>query len=1081
MKRSGSDFARLVEHAFPLKQASLDAVYEKNIRHGHISALHIWPARRPLAACRAALLATLLPDPGVAAKRKELSEQIGGEVVNAIERKRMPSGQIVERVKEETQGGVLHWGRETTNSDVLTSLREDIQSRHGDAPRVLDPFAGGGALPLEAMRLGCAVTAIDINPVAWFVLKCTLQYPRQLSGQKRLFPDFVLEDDEFLELFYKANPHSVGKGKATRKQKETLFAAHDVSRAPAADVAWHVRAWGRRVLARVRRDIAAKYPVYADFEPLKRDHISYERRPMEQVSLDSDGFPAIETLNREFSKQYLDDLRNPRWVAKPAIAYLWARTVKCKNCRATLPLLKTLWLARTNAQRIILEVQPNASADGVEFTIRENVPRSGGNNAQRREHDKRLGAGTMSRSGAKCPCCPAIMTLEDIQLEGQAGRMGRTMTAVAVAGQRLKEFRLPTALERQTGIGTDGEVAAAFERIPFGLPTERIVEDAKRNTWCVQYGIDSFAKLFTERQLIALASLVKHTREMKSELRALEYPQEWTEAICSYVVCSISRLTDFLNCGAQWKLDRATINHLFVRYALPISWDFAEGNVLADLPGGYDICLRKIAVSIDTLFRWRLQAPPPTILRASSATGIPGGAVDLVITDPPYYNAIGYAVLMDYFYVWLRRALHGLSKEHDEAFATPLTPKWDSAADDGELVDDASRHDGDAARSKAAYERGMERVFRRSREVLSDTGRLVVVFAHKDPAAWDSLVSAIIRAGFVVDASWPIQTEQSSRMRALSSAALASSVWLVCRPRRADVRPGWDNQVLAEMRANIGQRLREYWDAGIRGPDFVWAATGPALEAYSKHPAVRKADERGQLLTVGEFLVQVRRMVVDYVVGQVLSGGAMAASDFAAADRLDEVTAYYLLHRNDFGFADAPVGTCILYAVSCGLSDTDLIQTWDLLAKGKEKTREDEDDGSAESEDGSDDEAEVEESGSTMRLKTWDQRKSKSLGYDAPNGRPVPLVDRIHRLMHLWRGGDVHKVDDYIDENGLRRQELFKRVVQSLIELSPRGGDERALLESLSNHIGAKGPKAESAQMEIGFGAHTAGTFSDTH
>lgn len=262
------------------------------------------------------------------------------------------------------------------------------------------------------------------------------------------------------------------------------------------------------------------------------------------------------------------------------------------------------------------------------------------------------------------------------------------------------------------------------------------------------------------------------------------------------------------------------------------------------------------------------------------------------------------------------------------------------------------------------------------------------------------------------------------------------------------------------MRANIKTMLREFWDAGIRGPDFVWAATGPALEAYSKHPVVKKANDPGQVMTVSEFLTHVRRMVVDYVVGRVLSGDHGEGAELAAAERLDEPTAYYLLHRHDFGMEEAPAGACILYAVSCGISDKELADTWDLIAYTKGKAAED----SEEAVEEADADAEVdpdaaEESGSKVRLKTWAQRKGRSLGYDAPGGRPVPLIDRVHCLMHLWKAGDLHKVDEYLDDNGLRRQELFRRLTQSLIELSPAASEERSLLESLSNHIGARGAK----------------------
>jgi hypothetical protein len=256
------------------------------------------------------------------------------------------------------------------------------------------------------------------------------------------------------------------------------------------------------------------------------------------------------------------------------------------------------------------------------------------------------------------------------------------------------------------------------------------------------------------------------------------------------------------------------------------------------------------------------------------------------------------------------------------------------------------------------------------------------------------------------------------------------------------------------MHQNIREKLREFWDAGIRGPDFVWAATGPALEAYSKHPVVKKANEPGPM-TVSEFLNHVRRLVVDFVVGRVLSGDKEGDADSAASDRLDEPTAYYLLHRHDFGMEEAPAGACILYAISCGVSDKELSDTWDIIGFSKGKAAEDE---AEEADADAQSDAETDEdSGNKVKLKTWAQRKGKSLGYEAPGGKPIPLIDRIHCLMHLWKAGDLSKVDGYIDGNGLRRQELFKRLLQSLIELSPHGSEERSLLESLSNHVQARG------------------------
>ena len=1079
-----TDFPRLIEHAFPLKQTSLDSVHEKNVRHGHISTLHIWPARRPLAACRAALIATLLPDPGTPEKRRDLCEKIGGKVIKTIERKKMPGGQVVERVKEETEGGILHWGQETANAADLEWLRQEIRKAYGGrAPRVLDPFAGGGAIPLEAIRLGCETTAVDINPVAWFILKCTLEYPQKLAGQKRPLPAFILDNEEFMDAFYKANPDAEGKGKATKKQKETLFAATKATHGPEADLAWHVRAWGQWVVDRARAELARFYPTYADFEPLKKDRVSYERQPMRVVPLREDCMPDIATLNGDFSADYLAVKDNPRWIAKPTVAYLWARTVTCKNCRATLPLLKTRWLCRKDRKRVLLAMQPTADGSGVAFGIQTDVPVVGGNAAQNREHDRRVSAGTMSRAGAKCPCCAAIMTGQDIQVEARAGRMHRVITAVVVDTPDGKWFRLPTPAEAKLEALAEEMSLKAFSDIPFGPPDEAIPRGASRKGGgsaftVVLYGFDKWKSLFTARQLHALATFVKHTRAVPATLNtklqfsdpagsasgeSLAYPPEWAEAILAALGVGIDRLADRQSMICRWDMGYSKLQGTFTRFALPMLWDFCEGNPLSDTTGNYTSCLEWVAEVFEHSMATGAFSPHATV-SCRSAIQNHSGEIDCIITDPPYYDAIPYSDLMDFFYVWLRRTLHGLSPEIDSVFQAPLSPKWRHETQDGELVDDVSRHGGDATKSKMAYEDGMFRAFVACNSALTTNGRLVVVFAHKHPDAWETLVSAIIRAGFVVDASWPIMTEMSNRQRALAGAALSSSVWMVCKKRPVAARVGWDTAVLEEMREKIRGRLREYWDAGIRGPDFVWAATGPALEAYSKHPAVKKADQPGQIMTVTEFLNHVRRMVVDYVVGQVLSGEKKGEADLAAADRLDEVTAYYLLHRHDFGMQETPSGTCILYAVSCGLSDSALARDWDILAKtGADDVDEDETEVSA----SEDSEEEAESTGGKVRLKTWSQRKNKSLGYEAPNGRSVPLIDRVHRLMHLWKAGDVHKVDEYLDEHGMRRHELFKRLVQSLIELSEAGSDERALLESLSNHIGAKGTKADASQTTL--------------
>ena len=571
---------RLIEVAFPIRQASLDSVHEKNVRHGHISTLHIWPARRPLAASRAALIATLLPDPGDADKRKELLERMAGRVVEKVERKRI-NGRTVEKVKEVTEGGILHWGRE--NGPDIQWFREEIRKAYGGRPpKVLDPFAGGGAIPLEAMRLGCEVTAIDINPVAWFILKCTLEYPHKLAGKTHPLPSFALEDRDFMESFLKSKGfkgvrlktelgrlgHGNGEG-----QLDALPLDDPVTEA---DLAWHVRAWGRWVLAKARRELAARYPTYADFQP-PTQAVDFEAQPMRLLHNDEDGVPILDPLNAGFDADYMRNPRNPRWVAKPTVAYLWARTVRCKQCRETLPLLKTRWLSKKDNKRVLLTMEPDAKGGSVVFGVKADVPRNGANSAQRREHDKRIGAGTMSRTGAACPRCGVIMTMEDIRLEGRARRLGAVMTAVVVDGPKGKEYRLPTNHEREVADVTEEQLLSLFADIPFGLPEEALPSKEALGFRVPLYGFDTWRKLFTNRQLVALGTLIDSIRAI-SELKPYPKETQFSESILAMLAIAIDRAADYMNSLCIWEPAASEIKHTFVRFALPITWDYAEGN-----------------------------------------------------------------------------------------------------------------------------------------------------------------------------------------------------------------------------------------------------------------------------------------------------------------------------------------------------------------------------------------------------------------------------------------------------------------------------------------------------------------------
>ena len=307
----------------------------------------------------------------------------------------------------------------------------------------------------------------------------------------------------------------------------------------------------------------------------------------------------------------------------------------------------------------------------------------------------------------------------------------------------------------------------------------------------------------------------------------------------------------------------------------------------------------------------------------------------------------------------------------------------------------------------------MAESFRLAYDSLYDDGRMVIVFAHKDPTAWETLTTAMIGAGLVVTASWPISTEMQGGVRS-QVASLTTSVWIVCRKRPANAREGRYGQVKREMQKRITERLQYFWDAGIQGPDFVWAAIGPALESYSSYEEVRR--NTGKPFTVREFLTEVRRLVSDFALGQILHGGSTEA--------LDEWTRYYLMHRNYFGSDAAPVGECILLAQAYGVPLSELTAAGiGILKKAS--------------------------SGSALRLLGHADRGSNRLGMPHASGA-LPIIDMIHCIMNLWEAGESAKMNAYFAERGLRESASFRSVSQALIEMSPQGSAERSLWKQSS-------------------------------
>jgi adenine-specific DNA methylase len=495
----------------------------------------------------------------------------------------------------------------------------------------------------------------------------------------------------------------------------------------------------------------------------------------------------------------------------------------------------------------------------------------------------------------------------------------------------------------------------------------------------------------------------------------LGYEKEWQEALWAYLATVLDKCADYGSSLARWESGGEFVVPTFQRFALSVLWDYAETNPLIAVSGSYQNQLGWVLRYVEHALAAVSQSAGLEI-RQQSATNSLDVAVDVVVTDPPYYSAIPYADLADFFYVWLRRTVGELYPGH---FTQPIIEK------EGEIALRKPHADIPEEHTQEWFEDQMAIAFGRAWEVLSADGRMVIVFAHKEPDAWETLTTAMIRTGFTVSASWPIDTERSHRPRAHGSAALASSIWLVCRKRPENAGIGRYRAVRKAMEERVTERLRYFWDIGLSGPDFVWAAVGPALESYSSYSEVKRMD--GSTFTVGEFLKEVRRMVADFALGQILKG--------QSTEGLDEWTRYYLIHRSNFGLADAPVGECILLTQGYGLDLNDLRSERGYIRKG---------------------------SGSDVRLAKWDERTRDDLGRPHPSGG-LPMIDALHHLMQLWAAGALDRLNQYVAEQGLRQHELFWAVAQAILEMAEAKSRERTLLEAIVAWGRGKAPSAEGA------------------
>ncbi len=839
---------KLIEVALPLEAINKAASREKSIRHGHPSTLHLWWARRPLAAARAVIFAQMVDDPSEYGDVLLSDPQRKREAEREL-KKRRPRHQEAEGKKSKTGSrsageldepsewqalrdmaaqiererlfsileDLVRW-ENTTNKRVLERARTEIwqswrrscAAHAGDSraselfdrhvlPAFHDPFAGGGALPLEAQRLGLKAHASDLNPVAVLINKAMIEIPPKFAGKKPVNP-------------------------AWQENRALLAPTWSGARALAEDV----RHYGRWMRDEAERRIGHLYP-------------------------------SVEISSALVSER--PDLKPYDGRKLKVIAWLWARTVKSPNpafANVDVPLVSTFMLSTKKGKEAYVE--PIVEESSYRFSVKVGKP-----------VDMAMAkCGTKLSRGAnfRCVMSGSPIASNYIKAESMAGRMSVRLMAIIVEGDRERLYIQSTLRDEETAHQSE----AAWK------PDQAMNRDTRDLVSGRGYGFFTWADLFTRRQLMALTTFSELVGEAMGRVRRDAAVAGMTddgkplrdggtgaaayaEAVGVYLAFALSKVANTGSSITSWMSDRGAFRETFARQAIPMVWDFAEANPFSGLGGSIDAAIDKGAMAIDAFPACDLGCS-----RQHDAAIQTMSRGKLISTDPPYYDNIGYADLSDFFYVWLRRALKPV---FPELFSTLAVPKGE------ELVASPYRH-GSKADAETFFLNGMTLAMRQLAKLAHPVFPITIYYAFKQSerkgdrgiagTGWETFLEAVIRSGFSITGTFPIRTEGSGRIVARETNALASSIVLVCRRRAADAPAGTRRDFLTALRSELPRAVRLLQTGNIAPVDLAQAAIGPGMAIYTRHARVLNA--AGEPMSVREALALINQTLDEMLAEQ---------------------------------------------------------------------------------------------------------------------------------------------------------------------------------------------------------------------
>jgi len=756
---------RLAEVDFPIAVVSKHSAREKSVRNGHPSTLHLWWARRPLGACRAMLLALLLPDPcdkHCPAEFKKQARAFLARTQGEID----PNGVGLRKAMLNFIGDFSAW-ENSSHPVYLEVSRSLIKAAYPEEmPLVADPFAGGGSIPLEALRLGCDAFASDLNPIACLINKVMLE-AIPCHGHK---------------------------------------------------LAEELRSVAAKIKAVTERELAKFYPP------------------------DPDG-------------------------ARP-VAYLWARTARCEqpNCGCEIPLVRSFWLRKTLPKQALRMKIARYNKKPPDISFEVFAPKT----------DAEVPPSTVFQGKATCPACNSVLQSSRLrsQMIEQQGGVNHLCLLAVVLQARDGEQRTYRPAQRHDLLAL-ARVRRSLAVLPSELrdmiPSEPIPLTELRRVAAPLYGCTSWSSLFTPRQQLALAivaeAIASHTKGF----------------IRDFSVLAFGKVLRHWNTNARWHNGSETVAGAFGRQAIPMSWTFPERSPWAGGAGSLDDAFHGVAAAIDSMERFFVRSGQAVQADACSLP-LPSASTNVWFTDPPYYDAVAYAHLADFFYVWFKRLL-----QSNSAFATALIDKKEEC-----VVDRPHSRSPSQTKTAVWFENKMTAAMSDGFRVLSDDGIGAVVFAHKSTEGWEALIGGMLRAGWIITASWPVTTERGARLNARDNASLAASVHLVCRPRSADAPIGEWSTVRREMPIRVAEWMQRMEEEHVRGADLVFACIGPALEVFSRYSRVETAN--GEEISLPVFLEKVWEEIGRAALKQVL--GTDSPGDYGEDARLTALFLWTLRTTN---------------------------------------------------------------------------------------------------------------------------------------------------------------------------------------